>query len=208
MNTELKNYIEQHILTHYEQFDPAHRRVHADTVIANSLTIARHYNVDLAMVYTIAAYHDVGLCQGRERHHLVSGEMLRADTTLLQWFTADQIETMAEAVEDHRASAQQPPRSLYGMIVAEADRNIDSTDIVRRTLQYGKAHHPDLDVEAQWQRCLSHLQEKYGTNGYLKLWLPESPNADRLCQLQALIADEARLRHLYDQLLTEENTQR
>lgn len=31
------------------------------------------------MVYVIAAYHDLGLCEGCEFHHIVSGRILFAD---------------------------------------------------------------------------------------------------------------------------------
>lgn len=98
---------------------------HARTVIEQSLALARHYQVDRQMVYAIAAYHDVGLEKGREMHHIHSGEILAADTKLRQWFSPQQIAVMREAVEDHRASSDHEPRTIYGRIVAEADRCID-----------------------------------------------------------------------------------
>ena len=51
--------------------------------------------------------------------------MIRADRQLAAWFTPQEIEIIAQAAEDHRASAKSKPRSIYGMIVAEADRIID-----------------------------------------------------------------------------------
>ena len=76
------------------------------------------------MVYVIAAYHDLGLYEGREFHHITSGKVLLADETLRRWFTDEQLLQMKEAIEDHRASNKQAPRTIYGMIVAEADRII------------------------------------------------------------------------------------
>ena len=200
VDTALQQYVAQHILPLHDHYDEAHQRSHIETVISNSMALAQHYDVNPDMVYAIAAYHDTGICEGRERHHLVSGRIIRNDVQLQQWFNAEQIETMAQAVEDHRASSQQEPRSIYGKIVAEADRDIDSEKIVLRTLQYGWDHYPDLGKEAQWQRMVDHLEEKYSENGYLRLWLPESPNAQRLEELRQLIKDRVALRALFERL--------
>ena len=202
----LQAYIESAIFPRYKGFDPAHRIDHALQVIAESLKLAKHYDVDERMVYTIAVYHDIGLCEGRERHHLVSGRMLRSDEHLRKWFTEEEIEVMAQAVEDHRASLDHAPRSIYGRIVAEADRLIEPMTVLLRTVQYGLSHYPELSKEQHYQRYCEHLQEKYAEGGYLKLWIPESDNAARLAELRALIADETRKREAFEQIYVEERT--
>ena len=202
---ELKAYVEQRILPQHLQFDDAHHPDHILRVMAQSMDLAQHYpQLNKEMVYTIAAFHDIGVCEGRELHHLVSGRIIRQNTDLLQWFSPDQIETMAQAAEDHRASATQSPRSLYGMIVAEADRDIEPLSILRRTVQYGLSYYPQLDKEGHWQRTLQHLEEKYSPNGYLKLFIPQSRNKSQMIALQALIADTARLKTFFDQIYSQE----
>lgn len=196
--TSLKAYIEQEIIPRYDHFDKAHQRDHVLMVIQQSQEIASYLDVDLDMVYAIAAYHDTGLCEGREHHHEVSARIIKADQNLRQWFTEEQIQIMADAAEDHRASAKQAPRTIYGRIVAEADRFIDPVTIVKRTIQYGLDHYPELSREEQYQRMVTHLKEKYGRNGYLKLWFPESPNAARLEKLHQIIDDEQELRSLFE----------
>ncbi len=200
MNPELKQYIEAEILPRYDHFDKAHQRAHAEMVIHQSMELAERLGVDLDMAYTIAAYHDTGLCEGRERHHIVSARILRADQRLRQWFTEEQIEVMADAAEDHRASASQPPRSIYGRIVAEADRYIEAEDIIRRTIQFGLDHYPTLSREEHFKRMVEHLREKYGRGGYLRLWFPESPNAARLEELRKIIDDERQLANHFNSL--------
>ena len=196
---QLRHYIEEEIIPRYDHFDKAHQRDHVLMVIQQSMDIASHLDVDLDMVYTIAAYHDTGLCEGREHHHEASARIIKADRRLREWFTEEQIQTMADAAEDHRASAKQAPRTIYGRIVAEADRFIDPVIIVQRTIQYGLDHYPELGREEQFQRMVTHLREKYGRNGYLKLWFPDSPNAARLEQLRQKIDDEQELRRLFDE---------
>lgn len=201
---ELHSYVEAEILPRYDAFDKAHRRPHAERVIRDALALAAYYPVDHEMVYVAAAFHDTGLCEDRATHHLVSGRIIREDPMLPHWFSPEQVEIIAQAAEDHRASLDHDPRSIYGRIIAEADRQIEPETIVRRTVQYGLAHYPSPERETHWQRTLEHLHEKYAAGGYLKLWIPESPNAEKLGQLRALISDEQRLRLLFDKIFNSE----
>lgn len=200
VDSDLREYVEREILPRYDTFDLAHRRDHAMTVISQSLKLSQHYDVDVNMVYAIAAYHDTGLVAGRDTHHLASGVILREDRELCRWFTAEQIDVMAAAVEDHRASSKRAPRTIYGCIVAEADRVIDSETILRRTIQFTLANHPDLDREEGYERMVEHLMQKYYYGGYLRLWIAESENAARLESLRQLIADRVQLRRCYDRI--------
>ena len=199
MNPGLKRYIEREIIPRYEHFDRAHDVGHVRTVIARSLELAARYEVDADMVYAIAAYHDTGLVNGRENHHLDAGRILAADRELRRWFSEEQVEVMRQAVEDHRASSKNAPRSIYGRIVAEADRVIDPATIIRRTVQYGLDHCPGLDREGHFVRCLEHLREKYAEGGYLKLWIPESENARRLEALREGIRNPELIRKAFDE---------
>mgnify|MGYP006988908797 CR=1 FL=1 len=114
------------------------------------------------------------------------------------------IKIMREAIEDHRASASRAPRSIYGKIVAEADRDIDPEVVLRRTVQYGMANYPQMDREQQWQRFVEHMDAKYSTHGYIKLWIPGSPNEQKLNELRNIIADQAQLRQHFDRIFEEE----
>lgn len=206
MNKGLIEYIEKEIIPRYDHFDKAHRRDHVETVIAQGLELASHYEVDPAIIYTAAAYHDTGLVEGREVHHLASGRIVREDSRLRQWFSEEEIETIAQAAEDHRASNRQGPRTIYGKILAEADRVIDPLKIIRRTIQYGLSNYPELNIEGHWERTVEHLLEKYAEGGYLRLWIPESPNAARLEELRSIIRDRSRLRQIFDRIFDEEQS--
>ena len=109
----LKTYIETAIIPRYEHFDKAHNLSHVQIVMEESMALCKLYpETNPQMVYTIAAYHDLGLCRNRETHHLISGEILMADERLKEWFTEEEILIMKEAVEDHRASNKQKPRTI------------------------------------------------------------------------------------------------
>jgi len=206
----LKTFIEQSIIPQYDGFDAAHRRDHARRVIARAMIEGERLKVKdettdaiftshlLPLTYVAAAMHDLGLAEGRETHHLASGRIIRDCRELRRWFSEEDVELIAQAAEDHRASATAAPRSLLGCIVAEADRDVEPETIVRRTVEYGLSHYPELDREGHWQRTLQHLHEKYAEGGYIKLWLDDSINVAPLAELRTLIRDEARLRQVFE----------
>ena len=198
---EIRDFVEREIVPRYDNFDAGHGRDHVHTVMTQALQLAQHYpEVDPCLLLVAAAYHDLGLAYGREHHHTHSARIIREDERLKQWFSDEEIGTIADAAEDHRASSGHEPRTIYGRIVAEADRIIDGETIVRRALQYGMSHEPGLDRTGQYRRLMEHMREKYDYGGYLKLWIPESDNAKRLEQFRQTLADEAAFRQMFDKI--------
>ena len=196
----LMEFVEKQILPRYTAFGESHGLYHVTRVIKNSLELARMLGADINMTYTIAAYHDLGMEGPRAIHHITSGKILTADARLKKWFSPEQIKIMREAVEDHRASASHEPRSIYGKIVAEADRDIDIDTVFTRAIQYGIEHDPDKDKEWQFKRFDSHMEEKYSNNGYIKLWIPHSPNEKKLKELRDIIVNKELLRQYFDKI--------
>ena len=74
-------------------------------------------------------------------------------------------------MEDHRASNTREPRTIYGKIIAEADRIIDADTIMTRTVQYGLSHYPTLTKEEHIERAVTHIHEKYGRGERINLRL-------------------------------------
>lgn len=205
VSLEIVQYVESVIIPHYASFDKAHQESHVRMVIEQSMKLIEHTpSMNPDMVYVIAAFHDLGLVNGRENHHKDSRKILEEDMFINSRFTQEQTQIMGEAVEDHRASNNHKPRSEYGLIVAEADRFIDAETIIRRTIQYGLANYPQLDRAGHYQRTIEHLTNKYGPEGYLKVWIPWSDNAQNLKKLHALLADKVRLDEIFNRIFDEE----
>ena len=203
-NLDIMEFVESQILPRYAAFGKSHGLSHVQHVIRNSIELARVTGADINMVYIIAAYHDLGMSGPRAIHHITGGKILAADARLKKWFSPERIRIMKEAVEDHRASASHQPRSLYGKIVAEADRDINTDTVFRGAIQFGLERYPELDEEKQWGRFHKHMIEKYSRNGYIKLWIPNSPNRKRLNEIQAIIEDTDRLRQWFVRIYQEE----
>lgn len=197
---DLVEFVESKILPRYSEFDKAHNIEHVVRVIRRALELARKVGADINMVYVIAAYHDLGMAGQRAVHHIEGGKILYNDARLKKWFSADQLKIMKEAVEDHRASASRAPRSIYGKIVAEADRDLDPEIVFKRAVQFGLDHYPQYTKEQQWQRFCEHMENKYSTNGYIKLWVMGSDNEKKLKEVRQVIASQQRLREVFDNI--------
>lgn len=200
LNLEIMSFVEKDILPRYNAFGKSHGLQHVQHVISNSLELVPLTGADINMVYVIAAYHDLGMEGPRAIHHITSGKILQADARLKKWFSPEQIKIMKEAVEDHRASSSRQPRSIYGKIVAEADRDLDPETVFTRAIQYGLENYPEKGEEEQWKRFAAHMEEKYSINGYIKLWIPGSPNAKRLRTIQNIIEDKDKLHEIFNRI--------
>ncbi len=164
---ELKKYIEENIFTSYDKNEDGHKLDHIMYVIDRSFMFAsRVPDVNLEMVYVIAAYHDIGHYIDAENHEKVSGEMLLKDKNLRKFFSEEEIKTMSEAVCDHRASSKNEPRSIYGKIVSSADRNVLVEIPLKRTYSYRKVHSPNSTLDEIIEESRQHLLDKFGKKGY------------------------------------------
>lgn len=166
VNPEVKEYIETQILPRYNELG-GHTDQHVRQVIERSLRFAEQApEVNIDMVYVIAAYHDLGRLVDDETHNLESAKMMSKDKFLLSHFTLEQLETMMQAVEDHRASLGHEPRSIYGKLVSSADRNTNMSDMLSRSYDYAKHLHPEMTDDQLHEEARIHLREKYSPDGY------------------------------------------
>ncbi len=174
LNEKLVEYIEKKIFPLYDRNEFAHGINHIKTVIRRSLELADGYDVDFNIVYTVAAYHDLGHFIDRKRHEIISAEMFMKDENIKRWFADEQRMVIKEAIEDHRASCNHVPRTIYGKIVSTADRTIvDMDNTIKRSYTYGKKNYIGLSEEEQFDKVYEHLVEKYGESGYAKVYLED-----------------------------------
>lgn len=200
INKELEKYIEKNIFLSYEKNDFGHNLEHIKYVIDRSLMFAsRVENINYDMVYTIAAYHDIGHYIDAKNHEKVSADMLLNDENLKEFFTEDEIKTMSEAVYDHRASLEGEPRSVYGKIVSSADRNVLIETPLKRTYAYRVNHSPNATLEEIIAESRAHILNKFGKKGYAttKMYFEDLDYKKFLEDITALAENEEEFRKKY-----------
>ena len=176
VDKNLVDYIRTKIFPKYDKLY-AHGLLHIKYVIAHSFLIAKNYDVDLNMVYCIACYHDLGLLNidmNREDHAVESGKILVSDQYLNEFFDVDSLKIMREAIEDHSGSLNIRPRSIYGEIVSDADRDVDIYILAKRQLQTSIKYYPELTTfEEHFERCYHYILERNKTPFHLWTDSPE-----------------------------------
>ncbi len=206
MNKELEKYIEEKIIPLYTRNDDAHGIEHIKTVIRRSLELAKNYDVNIDMVYTIAAYHDFGVYIDRKTHEIISADMFMKDENMKKWFSDEQRIIMKEAIEDHRASCNHEPRSIYGKIVSAADRMIATVDSrIKRACISSLRLHPEFTREEHISRVYNHLSEKFGENGYAKMYIEDKEYDASIAKFRQALSDKEgfikKIEAIMDQIL-------
>lgn len=170
MNNELKQYIENNILPRYTRYY-SHNLEHIKKVIDSCIQLAEYYHLDTDMAYVIGAYHDIGLDIDREHHEFESGKILNNDFELKKYFTNVQIKIMKEAVEDHRGSRKEKPRSIYGEILSDSDRDFDIELLAKRQLATNIKNYPESQTfDEYFERCYNYMLKRINSSGHFNLW--------------------------------------
>ena len=192
INEKLKKYIEENIFPEYDKNESGHGINHIKDVIRRSFELVEENKLDvnMDMVYVIAAYHDIGHHIDSKTHEIISADIMSKDNNLNKFFNGEELKIIKEAIEDHRASAKDDPRSIYGRIVSSADRNNKVEDCLRRTYTYGKKLNPDATDEELFLRAYDVLQNKFGEDGYAKFYFKDSRYEEFLKEIRELLKDK------------------
>ena len=193
ISNALEEYIQNNIFLIYNKNDQGHNLEHIKYVINRSIKFADTIpDIDYNIVYTVAAYHDIGHHIDPKKHELISAEIMYADDKLKEFFNDEERIIIKEAIEDHRASSNHEPRSIYGKIVSTADRNNTVEACLRRSYCYNKKLHPEFNDEQIFEDCHYHLNDKFGENGYAKFYFKDEEYEKFLTDIRDILANKDR----------------
>ena len=192
INNKLKQYIEENVFPEYKKNDQGHDLEHIKYVINRSIKFADTISdINYDIVYTVASYHDIGHHINPKLHEIISAEIMYKDDNLKEYFSDEERLIIKEAIEDHRASSDHEPRSIYGKIVSTADRNNTVEACLRRSYTYGKRLEPTATDEELFERAHKHLNLKFGEDGYAKFFFKDEEYEKFLHDIRELLADKS-----------------
>jgi len=191
IDASLVKYIEKEIFPLYSRNEEGHGIKHIKTVIEKSLKLSKNLDVDKNLVYTIAAYHDIGHYIDRKTHEIISADIFMKDEKIKKWFNDEERNIIKEAIEDHRSTNDKEPRTIYGKIVSSADRTImDIDETIKRSYSYGLKHYKNITEQQQIERVYNHLFEKYSEGGYAKHYLDDEEYDTSLKRLREALSNK------------------
>ncbi len=181
MNIDLVNYVEENIFPIYETFDKGHDVNHIKAVIDRALELYSYLNdssININVLYISAALHDIGILVERKNHALHSQEFVLSCGELRNFFSEEEIKIIGEAVADHSTSKGIEPRSIYGKIVCDADKDNDIYTSLMRAYEYTKNYYPDYTEEECINNVYNQLVFKFGESGKVKFWINSDKQID------------------------------
>ncbi len=191
MNNKLIDYIENNVFPEYSKNEKGHGVEHIQYVIDRCMKFSLQFeDIDLNILYTIAAFHDIGHHIDKNNHEKLSAEMFYQNEDMKQFFTEEERIIIKEGIEDHRASSNSVPRSVYGKIISSADRSTDVNEFLKRTHSYTLKHNPDSTVDEMLERAYNHTKDKYGKSGYAKHYVVDEEYNNFKNEILTLIKNE------------------
>lgn len=170
VNSEIKKYIEENIFPIYEKFY-SHGMIHVNNVINNVMMLADYYDLNKDMCYVMASYHDVGLKVDRDNHEKESGKFFINDDEMKKYFNEEERNIIKEAIEDHRGSRKIEPRSIYGKVLSDSDRDFDIYLLAKRQLSTSIKNLPELKTGLEhFENCYSYIMKRINGEGHFNLW--------------------------------------
>lgn len=199
VNKDLINYINTNIFPKYEPNDKAHGIIHILEVIRRSFELnnTMNLNLDKNMIYAIAACHDLGKYIDSDIHEKIAANMFIKDENMKQFFTDEERNTIKEAIEDHRSSFQDTPRSNYGKLISSADRNSKIEIVFIRSFFVAKAKMPDMNIEEYLDYTIKRLSKRYSIENPENMFYEDETYNTFLNDMRELLKDEEKFKNLY-----------
>lgn len=179
VDKSLKTYIENFIFPQYSKNDEGHQLKHINEVIERSFELSP-LKLNPNIIFTVASFHDIGSYISRKNHEIESAKIMMKDEFLKNFFSQKELIIIKEAIEDHRASLNRMPRSIYGKLISSADRSTNLDDFILRAykaviksrslVNNGIPSNRNFTHEEIIEAIYNHLVEKFGISGYAKMY--------------------------------------
>lgn len=165
INDNLKKYISERIIWEYDLNDGGHDINHIEYVLNRAFELAND-DIDINILYTCVMFHDIACHIDRENHEILSAKKAYRDDFLNRFFSINELKTIKEAIEDHRASLEYEPRNIYGKILSSADRKVEIKAYLIASMAFDINKHPELSKEQIMNGSYEFAVKKFGKNGY------------------------------------------
>lgn len=199
VNPELKRYIEENVFPEYDKNDKAHGIIHIREVIRRAFALRETLKLDLDtdMVYAIAACHDLGKYIDHETHEKIAGDRFIKDENMKRFFTDEQRVMVKEAIEDHRSSFADTPRSDYGKLISSADRNTRIEIVFIRSFFVAKSRTPEMGMEDYLDFTFKRLSKRYGEENPENMFFEDETYRVFLEDMRQLLKNEVEFKNRY-----------
>ncbi len=202
VDNKLQNYIENEIFPLYEKNDKGHGILHIKEVIRRSFALNETFKLglDKNMIFTIASCHDLGKYIDHEKHHLIAAVNFFSNDEFKKFFSDKERLIIKEAIEDHRSSKEDLPRSEYGKLISSADRNTTIEIVFIRSFYVALERMPNENIENYLDYTLNRLRKKYSEENPENMFYEDKIYIQFLKDMRALLSKPEEFKNKYCQI--------
>jgi len=199
VNPELKKYINDNIFPQYEKNDKGHGLLHILEVIRRSFALNQNLNLELDknMIYAIASCHDLGKYLNSDIHEKIAADIFIKDDNMKKFFSDEQRGIIKEAIEDHRSSKKDHPRSKYGELISSADRNTRIEIVFIRSFFVAHERNPEMNIEEYLDFTYKRLSKRYSEEEPENMFLEDDDYRNFLKDMRELLKHENEFKDMY-----------
>ena len=199
VNKDLKKHIEKDIFPEYKKNDGGHNIAHILEVIRRSFALNDTFKLNLNhnMMYAIASCHDWGKYVDHENHHLIAAYNFYNDEKMEDFFNDDERKIIKEAIEDHRSSKEEEPRSVYGKLISSADRNTRIEIVFIRSFFVAHERMPEEIIEDYLDYTIKRLSKKYDEENPENMFYEDETYKVFIKDMRELLKNEEEFKNRY-----------
>ena len=199
VNPKLKEYIKINIFPEYSKNDGGHNLAHIKEVIRRIFALNDTFklHLDNNMLYAIAACHDWGKYEDHETHHLIAARHFMADENMKEFFSDEERTIIKEAIEDHRSSKEDDPRSVYGKLISSADRNTRIEIVFIRSFFVAHERMPEYNIEEYLDYTIKRLSKRYSEENPENMFFEDRTYSTFLHDMREILKDEKEFKDRY-----------
>lgn len=199
VNEDLIKYVKEFVFPKYEPNDKAHGIIHVMEVIRRSFVLNDECGLGLNpnLIYAVAACHDLGKYINSDIHEKIAADIFIKDENMKRFFSYEERLTIKEAIEDHRSSKEDEPRSTYGKLISSADRNASIEMVFIRSFFVAKAKMPGMNIEEYLDYTWKRLTKRYSVEDPENMFYEDEIYRKFLTEMRALLEDEKAFKDRY-----------
>ena len=196
---DLKEYIVENIFPEYDKNDGGHNIAHILEVIRRSFALNDTFKLGLDdnMMYAIASCHDWGKYEDHETHNLIAARNFMNDEGMKKFFNDEERKIIKEAIEDHRSSKEDEPRSVYGKLISSADRNTRIEIVFIRSFFVAHERMPEANIEEYLDYTIQRLSKKYDEENPENMFFEDETYKVFIQDMRALLKREEDFKNRY-----------
>ncbi len=163
VDPKLRNYVQENIFSSDDPNLLNYQLLPAIEAIRRSFALNEtfHLNLNPNMIFAIAAYHDIWNCVDHSIHEKIAAEKFMEDLEMKTFFSDEDRVVIQQAIQDHRTTMKNEPRSVYGKLISSANYSTTIQDAFIRNFLSEQEESLGMTLEQYLDYTIKQFKDRY-----------------------------------------------